>query len=55
MRRTGLVVVVVATLIMMLVATSAGAQEEIEAKAGKTVAHPLICHAMAGKAEAFAC
>ena len=59
MRRIRLVLVVIAVLVMMVLsATTAAAQtgEEIEAKAGAdTVAHPLICHAMGGKAETKAC
>lgn len=56
MRRIGLLIMVVAMLaVMLLSATAAMAQEEIEAKTPSTVVHPLICHAMAGKAEVFAC
>ncbi len=50
-----LIMVAAVLAVMVLSAATARAQEEIEAKTSDTVAHPLICHAKAGEAEAFAC
>ena len=58
-RSIGVATVVLAMLVVMVVLTAsfASAQEEQppEATTSGAKAHPAICHAHAGEAEAFAC
>ena len=59
-RSIGVATVVLAMLVVMVVLTAsfASAQEEEqppEATTSGAKAHPAICHAHAGEAEAFAC